>query len=152
MKMSESEKKTFNDEIAIRGRMDIEDIVRLQINRCNASAYEPDQTLFNSSVNVLLDLLPQHKRNQVLEEFDEYSKEQDVEKYDSYWCGRPMTSTKKIVKEVVIDFHLLYRIVLDAYADSGLTWQIEPELRLHGRRKVKQQLKPTPKLEVVENE
>lgn len=136
-------KKPFEDDIAIRGRMDIEDIVRLQINRCNASAYEPDETLFASSVLVLLDLLPSHKRNQVLEEEMEYTEKVKFIEYGSYWCGRPMTSTKQIVERFVRDYHKLYRIVLDAYAESGLTWQIEPELVEKGRV-MKKKSEPTP--------
>ena len=131
--MSEPQKKLDYGDIAIRGRMDIEDIVRLQINRCNASGYEPDQTMFESSVKVLLDLLPYHKRLEVLEKELEYKDEVDFVEYGSYWCGQPMTSTRKVVNRIVLDFHKLYRIVLDAFADCGLTWQIEPILVEEGK-------------------
>lgn len=145
-----SEKVDFEEDIAIRGRMDIEDIVRLQINRCNASAYEPDQTLFQSSVQVLLDLLPRHKRSEVLGGKKDYTEKIDVVEYGKYWCGKPMTSTKKIVKTSIIDFHKLYRIVLDAFQDSGLTWQIEPQLVEMGKVR-KKESKPTPLLKEEKN-
>jgi len=140
-----SEKATFEEDIAIRGRMDIEDIVRLQINRCNASAYENDQTLFNSNVLVLLDLLPQHKRDEVLDDKkkEEYGEKKDVVEYDSYWCGLPMSSTKRIEKKFIVDYHKLYRTVLDSFAESGLTWQIEPELVELGKVE-KKKSEPTP--------
>lgn len=124
--------------------MDIEDIVRLQINRCNASAYEPDETLFASSVLVLLDLLPAHKRNQVTEDEMKYGEMVKFIEYGAYWCGRPMSSTKQVVERYVRDYHKLYRIILDAYAESGLTWQIEPELIDDGRKMKKKKSKPTP--------
>ena len=131
--MSKSEDIGYED-VAIRGRMDIEDIVRLQINRCNASAYEPDQTLFESSVKVLFDLLPRHKRDEILNEKElDYVEPKEFIEYGSYWCGIPMTSTKRIIKKAVINYHLLYRIILDAYADAGLTWQIQPQLVVRGK-------------------
>lgn len=136
-------KKPYEDDISIRGRMDIEDIARLQINRVNASAYEPDTTLFASSVLVLLDLLPSHKRDSVLKRGDEFGEDKEFVEYGKYWCGVPMSSTRQVVKRYVIDFHKLYRIVLDAYAESGLTWQIEPILVERGKIE-KKKSEPTP--------
>jgi len=133
MSVSKEQKKLDFEDIEIRGRMDIEDIVRLQINRCNASAYEPDQTLFESSVMVLLDLLPQHKRREVLARENEYVEQETITVYDRYWCNRPISSSKREERVDMVNFHELYRIVLDAYADSGLTWQIEPELVERGK-------------------
>ena len=142
--MSKDSQKT--EDIVIRGRMDIEYICREQIGRCNASAYEPDQTLFESNVKVLLDLLPKHERNKILEDRKlDYVEKIKYVTYGTYWCGIPMTSTKQIIKTTEINYHLLYRIVLDAYADSGLTWQIEPRLVERGL-KTKKVKEPTPLL------
>ena len=137
-------KKLEYDDVEIRGRMDIEDIVRLQINRCNASAYEPDQTLFESNVMILLDLLPHHKRQQVIEREEEYLEQKEVPIYEKYWLGRPVHSSKKTVKMNFLDFHDLYRIILDAYAERGLTWQIEPELVDKGKVPEREKPIPTP--------
>lgn len=141
--MSEPTKANYDEDIAIRGRMDIEDIVRLQINRCNASAYEPDQTLFESSVKVLLDLLPKHQRERVIDNKKKYQEKGFVVRYTKHWCGQPITSSKEEIEVTITDFHNLYRIVLDAFADSGLTWQIEPQL-IEMRRKEGQISEPTP--------
>jgi len=142
--MSKDNQKS--EDIVIRGRMDIEYICREQIGRCNASAYEPDQTLFESNVKVLLDLLPKHERNKILEDRElDYVETKEYVTYGTYWCGIPMTSTKQIIKTTEINYHLLYRIVLDAYADSGLTWQIEPRLVERGL-KTKKVKEPTPLL------
>lgn len=116
------------DELEIRGRMDIEDIVKYQINRCNISSTDPNPDIFNSNVLVLLDILPAHKREQVIEDKGSYGEEKNVVIYDQYWCGIPVKSSKREEKQFIIDYHLLYRKVLDAFADSGLTWKIEQEL------------------------
>ena len=130
------------DELEIRGRMDIEDIVKYQINRCNISSTEPDPAIFYSNVLVLLDLLPAHKREQVIADKESYGEEKERIVYDKYWCEKPVTSSQRTIKEFVIDYHHLYRKVLDAFADSGLTWKIEGELIEEGT--VKKKLEPTP--------
>jgi len=123
--------------------MDIEDIVKYQINRCNISSTDPNLEVFNSNVLVLLDLLPAHKRNEVIDRKDEYGETEKQEIYEKYWCGVPILTSKKIIEVFVCDYHLLFRLVLDAFADSGLTWKIEPELKELGKVPVKQK-KPTP--------
>lgn len=128
------------DELEIRGRMDIEDIVKYQINRCNISSTDPNLAIFNSNVLVLLDILPAHKRQQVLNNYKEYTEEVKVDARELY-CG-VRVGKPRFKKERVINPHLLYRMVLDAFADSGLTWKIEPELKELG--KVMPKPKPTP--------
>ena len=130
------------DELEIRGRMDIEDIVKYQINRCNISSTDPDPNIFNSNVLVLLDILPAHKRQQVLDRQEDYGEIEKRTEYDN-WCGTNILSTKRPVEEFTIDYHLLYRIVLDAFADSGLTWKIEQELIELGKVGWKKEV-PTP--------
>jgi len=141
-----SSKKQFDpdsDELEIRGRMEIEDIVKYQINRCNISATDPNPAIFNSNVLALLDNLPKHKRMEVLENKKAYGKNEETEEYEEFWCGEPVTASKKTVTKFVVDHHKLYRTVLDAYADSGLTWKIEPELKELGLLSTKKKI-PTP--------
>ena len=45
------------DDLEIRGRMQIEDIARLQINRCNVSVINPYPEVFNANVLALMDIL-----------------------------------------------------------------------------------------------
>lgn len=137
-KMSE---KTNIEDVEIRGRMDIEDIVKYQINRCNLSSSNPDTTIFGSNVLVLLDLLPAHKREEVIERKKEYGKIVKVDDRD-IWCGQRVGRAKWKPPIFVPDYHMLYRYVLDAFADSGLTWNIEQELFDKGKKI--QQKKPTP--------
>lgn len=145
--------KTFNpdDELEIRGRMDIEDIVKYQINRCNVSSSDPNPKIFNSNVMVLLDLLPAHKREQLLSKKQEYGKYQDREVFDQVWGGIPIPSSRRTINEFVIDYHLLFRMVLDAFADSGLTWKIEQELIELGKVGSKK-IVPTPYFGEQKNE
>lgn len=130
-----------DEDIEIRGRMDIEDIVKYQINRCNISATDPNPKIFESNVLTCLDLLPAHKRKNVLENTKAYGDEQDVEEYDM-WAGIQLIDTKRVVKKFITDYHKLYRVILDAFADSGLTWKVEEELVERG--KVEVVTKPTP--------
>jgi len=121
--MRENEK----NDIEIRGSLGMEDVVRLQMNRCNASAYEPDQTLFVSNVKVLRDILPPFKRKEIYERREEYEEEKERAEY-KYWCGRPMTDTKRIIKYIATDYHKLYQMVLDLFFEVGYTYQTTQEM------------------------
>lgn len=143
-----SERKKTPSEIdaealEIRGRMEIEDIVRLQINRCNVSATHENPDIFNFNVLALRDNLPQHKRIEVIDRYLEYGEVKIEKWFTQWWCGQGVKGSEVIKKILHIDHHKLFQIVLDAFADCGLTWKIEPEMRELGKKEFIQE-QPTP--------
>ena len=122
--MSNQEKKI--EDIEIRGKLGIEDIVRRQIDRCNFSSPYPDE--FASNVNALFDILPTHKREELEGRMKEYNFRKKYIVYDTYWCGVPLTSSKRIVVKVETDYSKFYRMIMTALEESRLTYQSEPKL------------------------
>lgn len=135
------------EDLEIRGRLEIEDIVRLQINRCNVSIINPDPEVFNANVMVLMDNLPAHKRAEVLDRKSDYEITVETDSRRISITGQRVGKIKDYPpnKEKVVDYHLLYRVVLDAFADCGLTWKIEKELIELGKVE-KKKAEPTPYL------
>lgn len=136
----EGKKMDEQEQIEIRGSMGMEDVVRLQMNRCNASAYEPDQTIFYSNVKVLLDILPPFKRSEIIKRKKDYTTKEKKIEYD-YWCGKPMTATKREVIYTKTDFHKLYQMILDAFLEIGYTYQLTKELIEKGKSSTKKKIK-----------
>ena len=130
-------------DIEIRGKLGIEDIVRRQIDRCNFSSPYPDE--FASNVNALYDILPTHKREELEDRVLEYSYIKKYVEYGTYWCGVPLTSSKRIVTRAETDFHKFYQMILTALEESRLTYQSEPKL-YEEKRITKEKKSETPLL------
>ena len=140
--LSKSQKKLEIEDIEIRGRLGIEDIVRRQIDRCNFSSPYPDE--FSANVNALFDILPTHKRNELKDREVEYCEVVNVVHY-KYWCGVPMTATKTIVPTVVVNYHKFYQMILTALEESRLTYQTETKL-FEIEKITKERIIETPKI------
>jgi len=77
------------DEIKIHGSLSPEDLVRLQINRCNVTSSLADRGIFNANVLALMRNLPSHKLLELKNMRGEYTDIVTIYKY-KYSCGRPM--------------------------------------------------------------
>lgn len=112
------------------GEVNIESLVFRQIERCSIAATQ-DESLFAANVRVLLSMLPEGKRKEVLEQSDEYIEKVERWQY-RYWCGvpvgtpeNPINGSPSLVQEDVYDWHKLFELILKALEDSNLTWRYE---------------------------
>ena len=81
------------DETSFRENLDPEQLVRLQINRCNIARSSGDEELFNNNVLGLLALVPSGKREEIEERATEYTEEVNDYEY-TYRYGRPLGSVE----------------------------------------------------------
>ena len=141
--MSYSQKQTFDESQRIIGKLEVDDIVRLQINRCNLSAYDP--LLFNRNVEILMLMLPSNRLSEIKQMGSEYIKDTEIYTY-AYSCGRKLGTPdspyyvntpdspfwdggdKILVSPIktiipIIDYDKLYSIILRLLEECGLTWK-----------------------------
>lgn len=70
-----------DEESTFRENLDPEQLVRLQINRCNVARNTGDEVIFNNNVLGLLSLIPQRKRLEIEDRKSEYTKSVDDYEY-----------------------------------------------------------------------
>lgn len=135
------------ESVSIRGRLNIEDLVRRQIDRCNMALGGPDQLMFESYVRGLMSMLPIHKRDEIYENEDEFNEEIEEYVYE-HSCGmqigtpespvlvygpddpeydpkKPIIYSPKLVRRIETDYEKLYELTLTALQEVGLTWEVE---------------------------
>jgi hypothetical protein len=141
------QKKVYDDTQKILGKLELEDIVRWAINRCNTTAGDP--FLFNRNVEMLMNMLPANRLAEIQGMEKDYVDvvEQDVFKYSrggrqigsaqrpfylntpddpNYDHTKPAELWSPIRMKVKIkNYDKLYTIVLRLLENSGLTWRNE---------------------------
>jgi hypothetical protein len=150
-RLSYSKKQTFDESQKILGKLSVDDIVRLQINRCNLSAGDP--FMFNRNVEILMLMLPSNRLSEIKQMGGEYVTETDVYTY-TYSCGRKLGTPgspfyvntpdspfwdggEKILvspikqKMSIVDYDKLYSVILRLLEESGLTWK-EDTVQIEG--------------------
>jgi hypothetical protein len=137
------------EEATIRGELDIETLVFRQIERTSQSASQ-DEALFASNVRILMSYLPSHKREEITMRADEYSSIQKKYEY-KYNCNVPMGTPEEpvcgspyVIEEEVIDWHLLFQILMDVFEECGVTWKFEKWTVEIGAVEEKEKVLPMP--------
>lgn len=153
------------DEIRLRGSLSPEDLVRLQINRCNVTSSYPDREVFNANVLTLMRNLPSHKLVELKLQKKEYTTKTTVYQYKRS-CGRlmgtpenPIYRNKKddwnwdggdpiLVSPVPVDVEMtdydkLFELVMMKLEEAGLTWKVDMAM-VDGGRIEKKRTKQTP--------
>jgi len=135
---------------SIKGELNIQQLVFRQIERTHQAAIQ-DETVFAANVRLLLNMLPSHKRNEVIDRADEYVSTQKSYQY-KYNCGvplgtpeHPINGSPALIEEEVYDWYKLLEIILDTFEECGVTWKIEPWTIETGKLKIEENTKfPTP--------
>ena len=79
------------DDVQIRGKLSIEELVRRQIERCNISIGTFDQSVFEANVRALLKMLPTRKQEEIMNNTSEFNS--SIKKFVfEKWCGVNMGS------------------------------------------------------------
>lgn len=135
--------QVFDENQKIQGKLELEDIVRRQIDRCNTSAM--DTSLFSINVKMLMNLLPSRRLKELQDMKNEYVEEVENWKFE-YWGSIPLGTIEKPyyvntpdsayydggepilkspirVKEYVTNYEKLYTLVLEMLEQVGLTWR-----------------------------
>lgn len=135
------------ESVEIRGRLNIEDLVRRQIDRCNMALGQPDPSAFESYVRGLMKMLPDHKRKEIYANENEYNEKYEDYEYQ-YSCGMQIGTpnapvyvyepgdpeydadnlviySPKLVTKEETDYEQLYELILLAFQEVGLTWEVE---------------------------
>jgi hypothetical protein len=153
--------KDLLEDTPIHGELDIEALVFRQIERTHQAAVQ-DEVVFAANVRLLLNLLPTHKRDEIVERSDEYTSVSEHYEY-KYWCGVPMGTIEKPVNrspykitEEVIDWYKMLEIILSAFEECGVTWKTESWTVEAGKIKDEEPVLKTPtpvfKKDVVKEE
>lgn len=133
----------FDERQKIQGKLELEDIVRRQIDRCNTSATDP--FLFSRNVEMLMNLLPSGRLKEIQDRAGEYVDEVEMWKFEywgsiplgtiekpyyvntpdsPYWDGgEPILKSPIRVKEFIKNYEKLYTLVLQMLEQVGLTWR-----------------------------
>jgi len=139
------QKQVYDDTQHIMGKLELPDLVRWQINRCNVTAAEP--LMFNRNVIMLMNMLPADRLRLVKEKVKEYSDEIEEDVYVikggrklgspekpfyinmpddyNYDGGNPILVSPKRMKTQKINYDNLYTLILSQLEDAGLTWKHE---------------------------
>ncbi len=121
----------------LKGDVSIQSIARHQIERCNLVSASNDSSLFERNVEILMFMLPSDKLEDLRGREQEYC--ETIEKYQyRYNCAVPMGTPKNpikdddgtiispiLVEETIVDYDMLYSLVLRAFEKSGLTWKTD---------------------------
>jgi len=135
----------FDENQKIQGKLELEDIVRRQIDRCNTSA--TDMFLFSRNVEMLMNLLPSGRLKEIQDRKGEYVEEitsWEFEYWGSiplgtiekpyyvntpdspYWDGgEPILKSPVRVKKFITNYEKLYTLVLSMLEQVGLTWRMQ---------------------------
>ena len=145
--MSYEKTQTQDETQKILGRLELDILIRWQINRCNTSIENPLE--FGLNVEILKMNMPKTRRDRVDELTKLYVTETEEYVYKYTKGGRPLgspenpfyinneedpnhdptkpeilVSPKKMnIKKV--DYNKLYTIILDQLEEAGLTWKNE---------------------------
>ena len=140
------------EEASVRGHLQIEDLVRRQMDRCNMSMGGADTSIFEANVRALMKMLPTSKLNELLGKENDYNEVVHDWQYE-YWCGvkmgtpqHPITSDDKPPNEdrsnvisptptsyTQTDYEKLFELVIQSYESVGLTWKVEPRFAEFGK-------------------
>ena len=137
--------QVFDENQKIMGKLELEDIVRRQIDRCNTSATDP--FLFSRNVEMLMNLLPSGRLKEIQDRKGEYVDEVERWKFEywgsiplgtiekpyyvntpdsPYWDGgEPILKSPIRIKEFITNYEKLYTLVLQMLESVGLTWRMQ---------------------------
>jgi hypothetical protein len=143
--MSYEKTQTVDETQKILGRLELDILIRWQINRCNTSIENPLE--FGLNVEILKMNMPKTRRDRVDELANLYTYEVEEYVYKYTKGGRPLGSPEnpfyinneedpnhdptkpeilvspKKMKIKKVDYNKLYTIILDQLEESGLTWK-----------------------------
>jgi len=157
------------DEASIRGNLDPEQLVRLQINRCNIAYSAGDEAGFGYSVLSLLSMLPTQKRMEIedmKDDYEEASEEFVFDKVGGWRAGTVEHPVKingklspRVEKVTQTSYYKLFTLIQTKLEESNLSWRMDQVNEELGRVR-KPDPKPTPtdingnplKVNVEENE
>jgi hypothetical protein len=140
------EKQVFDESARLIGKkLELDELVRWQVNRCNVSSIEPD--LFHRNVEMLMMMLPSQRLTEILGREKEYVEEVEVYVYryrggkalgspekpfyinkpedPVYDGGKPIQISPIKMKEKIKNYDKLYMLVLKLLEESGLTWRTD---------------------------
>jgi hypothetical protein len=139
------QKQVYDETQRILGKLELVDLVRWQINRCNVSA--GDEMLFDRNVVMLMNMLPSNRLAEIKNLESDYIDEGEVWVYkhkggknlgsierpfyrntedDPNWDGRePILVSPIKTKVKTINYDKLYTLVLRLLEEAGLTWREE---------------------------
>lgn len=140
------------EEASIRGHLQIEDLVRRQMDRCNMTMGAEDTTIFEANVRALMKMLPSTKLDDVLRRESEYNETVRDWHYE-YWCGtkmgtpeNPITTDDEppnddrsnVISPTPIsytqtDYEKLYELVIQGFESVGLTWRVDAKVAEFGK-------------------
>jgi hypothetical protein len=120
----------FEDNLLFQGSIDQEQIIRLQLNRCNVIGSTGDEALFGSAVNILLNNIPPQKRIEI-EDMDEDYKEpyeelvfDKINKWKIGTVEHPVMVngrlSPRIEQRVSVDYYKLLALINLKLAEAGL--------------------------------
>ena len=136
----------YDEAQKILGKLELADLVRWQINRCNVTA--GDKELFNRNVEILMMMLPSTRLIEMQELSKEYKYEIDefVFKHTrggrqigtvenpfyintpddpNYNGGTPVLVSPTKNKAMFTDYNKMYTLILRLFENAGLTWKNE---------------------------
>ena len=140
------QKQVFDETARLIGKkLELDELVRWQINRCNVSSLEPE--LFQRNVEMLMMMLPSGRLVEILGREKDYMNEVEVYIY-KYRGGKALGSPEKPFyinkpedpvfdggkpilispikgKQKIKDYDKLYMLVLKMLEESGLTWRTD---------------------------
>jgi len=136
-------------ELALREKLDTTTILFRQIERCDISAINPDPSIFETNVRILLSKLPSPtilKIRARSEEFNETVSEPQIES----WCGVPIVDyddkgeplPPKMSEREQTDYEKLYEIIMQELEILKITWTIEQSTVELGKVRTDEQIVP----------
>lgn len=148
------------ENVKIRDRVPMPQSVYLQIERCNMSISNIDESIFEANVRALLAMLPITKKDEVLRRSGDYNKDITGWTYESA-CGHnignpenpvtwddkppkrdeygriewddPNIYSPKPVTSTETDYEALYNVILNALQEASITWRTDDRYAVMGK-------------------
>lgn len=124
--------RQLEEQITIREKLDIQSLLFRQVERCNISISNPDPSIFEANVRILMSLLPPQSIDKVRTRTDEFNKKKDIPLIETF-CGVPMVDydedgkplPPKYDEQIFTDYEILYEFIMAELAKLGITYSIE---------------------------
>jgi len=146
-------------ELALREKLDTTTILFRQIERCDISAINPDPSIFETNVRILLSKLPSPtilKIRARSTEFNETISEPQIES----WCGVPIVDhddkgeplPPPMIEREQTDYEKLYEIIMQELEVLKITWTIEQSTVELGKVRIDEEIVPGPVVKYIKKE
>lgn len=147
-------------ELALREKLDTTTILFRQIERCDISATNPDPSIFETNVRILMSKLPSPTIKKIRERAEEFNKVVPEPQVET-WCGVPIVEFDEKTGEPLepetidreyTDYEKLYEIIMEELEGLKITWTIEQSTVELGKVREDEEIVPGEVVKYVKKE